>query len=191
MRRQVLVAGLALMMFGGLCVLEDHVSMSKPQEPQGRGTLSVYMLAGEFRTVFANLMWIKADQYHHEYLEHHSDWTKDTELVGLMEMITALDPHFVEAYSVGGALYCHGARDSHKALAFLREGIANNPKAWPLYQDAAIICALHLHNPTSARHYARLALKYCDDGFYTGSLRRLAHTIERMDQAGSGSPKAK
>jgi len=186
MRRGFILAGLGLMMFGGLCVLEDSMLVSKPPEIQDRGTSSVYMLAGEFRTVFANLMWIKADQYHHEYLEHHSDWTKDTELLGLMEMITSLDPHFVEAYSVGGTLYSMGEKDDRRALEFLREGIANNPRAWLLYKDAAMICALHTHDLISARRYARQALNYCDDSFYRGSLQRLVHDIERLNRRGSG-----
>lgn len=77
-----------IMLFSGMCVMEKSAVGSRPIEHGTNAGSSVYVLAGEFRTVFANLLWIKVDQYHHEYLERHPDWTQDKDLLSLLNLIT-------------------------------------------------------------------------------------------------------
>ncbi|MCL5102545.1 MAG: hypothetical protein M1133_00325 [Armatimonadetes bacterium] len=169
-----------LLMFGAICVLENSTVKAKPPEPAERGVSSVYMLAGEFRTVFANLLWIKAEQYHHEFLQHNKDWAKNKELVGLLNLITNLDPHFPEAYAVGTSIYADGFNDKNRALRYLIEGIHNNPRSWELHRIATIMYARHLHDPQRALFHARLTVKYCDDQWYAPSLHRLLQTVQRL-----------
>lgn len=187
MKRGVALAGLVLLMFCGICIIENAAVRARPPEPVDRGNSSMYMLAGEFRTVFANLLWIKVDQYHHEFTEHNRNWTQNKELIGLLNLITSLDPHFQEAYAVGSAIYSEGFKDNQKAMSYLLEGIHNNPRAWELHKIAVIMYARHLHNPKRALFHARLMVKYCDDQWYLPSLQRLANTVRRLAEEQKGN----
>jgi uncharacterized membrane protein len=178
MKQKLIIAGLMVLLFSGMCIIENDVVSSRPKTNLDSNTSSVYMLAGEFRTVFANLLWIKTEQYHHEYTAHGRDWTKDDETLGLIRLITRLDPHFPEAYAVGTYLYADGRRDDHKAMKYLLEGIYYNPKEWSLHQIAAIMYAHRTHSPERALYHAKLALKYCNDDFYQKSLKKLIVTVE-------------
>ncbi|MCE5324283.1 hypothetical protein LLG46_13350 [bacterium] len=179
MKHKLIIAGLMVMLFSGMCIIENDCVSCRPKTDMDSDTSSVYMLAGEFRTVFANLLWIKAEQYHHEYIMHGKDWTKDDELLGLVRLITKLDPHFPEAYAVGTYLYADGRKDNREAIKYLREGIYYNPKEWSLHQIAAIMYGYRMHNYDRAVYHAKMALKYCDHDFYRKANVRLLKTIER------------
>ncbi len=179
MKRKLIVASLALIMFSSLCILENAMISAKPKEANAKAVSSVYMLAGEFRTVFANLLWIEADNYHDEYIQHNSDWTKNKDLLGMINLIVALDPHFVEAYSVGTSLYASGPGGNKRAFKWLQEGLNNNPRSWLLHRDIAIICARHFDSPRPALIHAKLAESYCEDEFYKESIKKLVRTIQK------------
>lgn len=168
----------ALLLFGGVCILENGAVRAKPPETVPRGSSSVYMLAGEFRTVFANLLWMKAEQYHHEFIKHNPHWAENRELIGLLTLITTLDPHFPEAYATGTSIYSVGYKNNRKALNYLIEGIHNNPRSWELHRLAVIMYARHFNDPERALFHARLAVKYCDDSFYRQVMMRLLKTVE-------------
>ncbi|MHB9038703.1 MAG: tetratricopeptide repeat protein [Armatimonadota bacterium] len=180
MRSRFVIAGLMALLFSGMCIIENSAVSCRPRTQMDSNTSSVYILAGEFRTVFANLLWIKAEQYHHEYLARSSDWSKNKELLGLITLITKLDPHFPEAYAVGTYLYAYGLKDNRQAIKYILEGIYNNPKEWELHQIAAIMYTRLAHDPERAIQQAKLALKYCDDEFYRNTTRKLLRTVERM-----------
>lgn len=180
MKQRLVTAGLMLVLFSGVCIVENTAVRERPAEAQSGGVSSVYALAGEFRTVFANLLWIKADHYHHEFIEHNPKWTQNKDLAGLLNLVTTLDPHFVEAYSSGALIYADGYGDNDKAVRYLREGITHNPKAWDLHRSLAILYARRIDDPERALPYARLAAKYCDDDWYRPRMHRLARTIEEM-----------
>jgi len=180
MKRNIVIGGLMLILFSGMCLIENNAVALRPKEQPDKKTSSVIMIASEFRTVFANLLWIKAEQYNHEYTERNANWTKDKELLGLITLITKLDPHFLEAYAVGTYMYADGCKDNVKAMSYLSEGIANNPKAWELHQIAAIMYVRRMHNPQRALPHAKLALKYCDDKWYLRSMKKLLRTVEEL-----------
>lgn len=180
MRSKTIVYASLLLMFSGLCFMENSVESARPVEPADKSVSSVYALAGEFRTVFANLLWIKVDKYHHEFEEKNPDWTKNYELIGLLKMVTALDPHFVDAYEVGVYIYANGKRDNQKALSYLLTGLAHNPREWRLHKLAALIYARKLNNPRMAERHARLALDCCDDQWERVRLKWLLKSSREM-----------
>ncbi|MFQ3549086.1 MAG: hypothetical protein SNJ70_04995 [Armatimonadota bacterium] len=139
---------------------------------------SLIVLAGQFRSLFANLLWIKADNYHHEYLEENNDWTKNEEILGLMKMIVKLDPSFVEAYAVGAYIYFEGYENFDKGIAMLLEGIKHNPKDDELNRLAAIIYARHYKNYNTALKYAKVSAQYAKDDFIKKRNLRLVRTLE-------------
>lgn len=180
MRQRIVTIALMGCLLCAICVVENSIVRSRPKERATGSASSVLMLAGEFRTVFANLLWIKADQYHHEFLEHNRNWTQNKDLLGMLRLVTALDPHFVEAYSSGAVMYSRGAGNRLRASEYLEEGLANNPRAWDLHRIAVILYARHFNDPRRALPHARLALKYCDDEQYKPRLRQLLRTVERL-----------
>lgn len=143
-----------------------------------RGRSAFSILAGEFRAVAANLLWIKADKYHHEYVEKNPDWRKNTDVLPLIRVITALDPTFAEAYLTGAWMLGTGLGKYEQAEAFLREGMRNNPRNWEMHSELALIYAVHLNKPRLALVEARQAMKLADDPFYRRRVARLCRDLE-------------
>lgn len=179
MKHRIVLALSAVLLFGGTCVVENCAVRSKPVEPADNVS-AVYKLAGEFRVVFANLLWIKADRYHHEYIQRDPNWCNNKELLGLFNMITALDPKFVEAYSTGTYILYYGYHDTAKALAYLKNGITNNPKSMELNELAAVLYAYKLHDPQKALPFAQRAVRFAPDDFYRNVAKRTLSSVERM-----------
>lgn len=179
MKRRLLIAVSIALLFLVMSAAENLALSSKPVDPADNVS-AVYKLAGEFRTVFANLLWIKADCYHHEFIENNPHWTQNKDLLGMMKMITALDPRFVEAYSTGSYILMYRYHRPLKSLAYLNQGIVVNPKSRELNQLAAIFYARKFNDPVRALPYAQRAVRYAEDPFYHKVTARLVHTVRRM-----------
>lgn len=180
MKHNVITYILMAVLFSGMCIVENSTVGAKPDGPGFECDSSIYALAGEFRVVFANLLWIKAENYHHEYLLKGGNWTKNEELLGLITLITKIDPRFVEAYSTGAYMYADGQNDTRKAVKYLQQGIDNNPRASELYEIMAVMQARRLNKPDRAVAYAKQAVKYAEDDWNRKRLTRLLHTIENL-----------
>ena len=178
-KSKLLLALCILILFVGVSVIENCAMTLRPIEPADNVS-AVYRLAGEFRTVFANLLWIKADRYHHEYIQHDPNWCNNTELLGLFKMITMLDPRFVQAYSTGAYVLMNGYHDNPKALAYLRQGIKANPRSRELNELAAIIFAWKMKSPERALPYAQRAVRFAENDFERGVAERTLHSIQRL-----------
>jgi hypothetical protein len=179
MKRGLVAASLMFLLFAGVCVSENAAVRSRPPTPSDRVS-SVYALAGEFRTVFANLLWIKADEYHHEFVRHGADWTTNRELLGLFDLIIMLDPQFVDAYANKAYMCADGFHDTPRAIRVLRQGISNNPRSRELYELTAVVYARRMRDPAKALFYARKAVIYSEDDWYRTRAKRLFNTIAQM-----------
>lgn len=168
-----------LLLFVGVSLIENCAMRSRPVQPADNVS-AVYKLTGEFRTVFANLLWIKADNYHHEYIQHDPNWCNNKELLGLFKMITALDPRFVQAYATGTYILMNGYHDNTKAFAYLRQGMVANPRSRELNELAAILFAWKMKNPERAIPYAQKAVTFAEDDFERGVATRTLRSILRM-----------
>lgn len=154
---------------------------------QEKGAL-VGNLLGQFRAVAANMLWMKADVYHHEFIEHNPHWTKNTDILPLMRMVTWLDPHFTQAYaSAAWMLALYNARPG-QARAFLQEGLRYNPQSADLHQTMAIIAWRCDGNPRAALYHLRKARDYTKDAFERRSLERSIASIEYQLAHGLKNP---
>jgi len=168
---------LAVALVLGLSVLDTSIVQQRPK-PQARKSVAA-ALAGEFRTVFANLLWIKAEQYHHECVAHHRDWTKNTDGLGLIRIITRLDRHFEEAYATGARMMLGmGRRD--EAKEYLEEGVQNNPNSMMLHDELGTLLAIHIKDYKGALFHLKRAYLLGRDDFDRRSLRRAIRTVERL-----------
>lgn len=135
--------------------------------------------AGEFRIVAANIIWLKiVDHYHHQYLAQGGSFATNTALIPYLRMITWLDPHFTEAYDVGGLIMAQ-TKQYATADRFLKEGIANNPNNWLLNYDVAMNHAWFQKDYAAALPYAEHARDLADDPFDKHRLSLFCNTLHR------------
>ena len=163
---------LLVVCLGGAIVSEDVFTptgeaqgyIAKPNSDRPSSEAVSHAL-GEFRIVAANLIWLNIiDKYHHQFMEQGGDWSKNAAVLPYTRMITWLDPHFTEAYDVGGAILIELGRYKD-ARSFLSEGTSNNPTTWQLPYDLAMMHAWNLKDPKSALPYAEQAQVAASDPF--------------------------
>lgn len=192
-----------LSLSAALVMLDTTLQAARPGS--GKKESAVVALAGEFRTVFANLLWIKLDHYHHEYAARHKDWTKNRDALGLNRMITRLDPHFVEAYATGAWMLL-GMGKLKDAKSYLEEGVTSNPDSMLLHDELGTMLAVHLKDYDGSLFHLKKA--YCivkadweikklrspskkttaiaDDEWDMRRLKRLIGSVERLQREGEG-----
>lgn len=175
---RIVTMALVLFLIAGLAVLDGSVERGRPTAA-GAGDSVALALAGEFRTVFANLLWIKAEKYHHEYMAAGEDWTQNTDLLGLNRIITKLDPHFEEAYATGARMLA-GEGKPKEARTYLELGVVHNPDSMMLHDELGTLLARHLKDYERAHYHLHRAYVLATDDWDRRRLRRLMKTIEDM-----------
>jgi len=180
-----LIIVLLLIMLIAVSVTEINFDKTRPVEKNSDSV--IIALAGQFRVVFANLLWIKLDQYHHEYIAHGGDWAKDTNAAALSRIITKLDPHFTEAYAAGARILLTLGK-KEEARAYLQEGIDNNPDSLMLHDEMGTMLARHFGDYKNALyHFRRAYILAGDDEWQHRRLGRLIHTVESMSKPSQSS----
>lgn len=174
---RVMTALLIISLFFGLAMLDTSMAKTRPVKQVDNSALTA--LAGEFRTVFANLLWIKAEHYHHEFIIHEPDWTKNSDVLGLDRLITRLDPHFEEAYAAGSQMLV-GMNRLKEARAFLEEGVTNNPNSMMLHDEFGTFLARHVHDYKDSLFHLKRAYCLAKDDWDRRRLKRLMKTVEEM-----------
>jgi tetratricopeptide (TPR) repeat protein len=76
-----------------------------------------------------------------EYLKHTYD------------IITELDPQFIDAYQTGALFMFYEGRNPKAGLKLLEKGLERNPKEWILPTDAAYYCLINLRDRDLAAKY--------------------------------------
>lgn len=176
--------GVAAVLLAAASLTEASLGASARQSPwyrarQASGSPAAAQVAGQFRTVGANLLWVKIESYHHEQEKRGTNWTRNGDLLPLLRAITYLDPHFVQAYSVHGYMLAAN-KQYDEALALLHEGIRNNPKSSELYEGAGLIYARYLKQTEKGMWYYAQAHQRAEDDFDKDRLGR-TFTILRRD----------
>ncbi len=94
----------------------------------------------------ADLYWLRTIQY---FGEHIATDRRFPHLYRLTDYVTSLDPHFVDAYEVGG-LFLSMAGQYPEAVAVYEKGIARNPTRWELPYDLGRMYFLELKDDRKA-----------------------------------------
>ena len=116
-----------------LSLIEGGIDWANPDVSANVGALVF-----GFRKLVADMLWLKVDEYWHRGLVQR--------MLPMMETVTALDPHFIEAYALGAwhlaynvTVMVHSAEDKQKyidqAIGLLKKGIKNNPRNSKLYAE--------------------------------------------------------
>lgn len=137
-------------------------------------------LLGEVRTMFAKSLWIRVDLYHHEMERQGIPWTKEREILPLLQTITTLDPHFEEAYDVGAYDLVVNMHRTEEGLAYLQEGLRHNPRSRMLEFEAAFLL-FHTHQYAAAIPHAKLAIEFSHESIDAmNAARILAHSAREI-----------
>lgn len=102
-----------------------------------------------FTGLAADLAWIRTVQYFGSRIEGRERFPQ---LHQFVDMVTSLDPHFVDAFQYGG-LFLSIARQYPNAITIYRKGIAANPSAWQLPHDLGRLYFLELKDYQQALYW--------------------------------------
>lgn len=102
--------------------------------PISTGVLLILQQMG-LREMAANLLWLQMDADSHHELWHRVDF--------YLELIPAIDPHFVEAFLLRSFVMDHYMNQHDEANALLEQGIKNNP----LNDELPMQLGINLFNP--------------------------------------------
>ncbi len=102
-----------------------------------------------FHPLAADLYWLRAIQYFGAHMETDRQFPH---LYGLVDLVTTLDPHFVEGYQLAGLFLSFG-KHFPEAIAIYEKGIAANPGRWELPHDLGRMYLLDLGDSRQALHW--------------------------------------
>jgi len=155
---------------------------------QGRNA-ALAQAAGEFRIVAANLIYNKViDHYHHQYMATGGDWSKNESILPLLQVIIALDPHFVKAYEImGGTILPRTGRAAEGEMV-LGAGMQANPDNYDLNHDMAMLLSYTEHRPAAALPFAEAGLALAKDDFSRNLMTKLCRTLHRDIQEAAAPP---
>ena len=117
----------------------------------------------------------------------HLQGSASAEIIPWFYLATVFDPQYVQAYTVGGFWLGMQLEKPDAAVAFLREGLRNNPDAWEIYaQLGEMYFTAKQDNEKSAaylkRAYALIQTSGADDFRKKEILVFLAAAMERLGQ---------
>ena len=75
------------------------------------------------------------------------------------QVITELDPHYLDPYLVGAMIMAVEARQPEMALRLLDKGVENNPGQWIVAFEAGFLCYNDLHDYRRAAYYFKKAIE--------------------------------
>lgn len=113
------------------------------------------VMALGFEGLLADVLYLWSIQYYgnydikdrYNYLQH---------IYG--QVITELDPQYLDPYLVGAMIMTVEARDPEMALRLLDKGAENNPREWIMPFEAGFLCYNDLHDYPRAASYFKKAI---------------------------------
>ncbi len=155
-RRGILGATLVLGAAAVVVPLSLALEVRAPRTESGAGARPLLPRAGVLRPLLlgfhplaADLYWLRTIQYFGAHMQTDRQFPH---LYGLVDLVTNLDPHFVEAYQLGGLFLSFG-KQFPEAIAIYGKGIAANPGRWELPHDLGRMYLLDLGDTRQALHW--------------------------------------
>ena len=133
--------------------------------PFTAAAVMVRSFVGQIRGLMADFLWLRVDEYQHRRRIVNGDLLRadDEALMPLVRLITWLNPHFTDAYALGGQWLAFHFGRPREAAAFYEEGIRNNPRDAGLLTGAAWVYWKFLHNTAAGAARAERASQVTDD----------------------------
>jgi hypothetical protein len=170
--RAMLLAALIVLGLGSAVALQVARERQYPQiaspvdELYFRSGDSVGRLALSFKSVLADIYWIRAIQYFAATRLQHRPIVGEDLLYPLLDVTTTLDPSFNIAYRFGAIFlaeaHASGRGQPHLAVKLLDKGFAQNPGKWQYLYDKAFIYYWSYRDHKTAAHWFAEAGKVPD-----------------------------
>jgi hypothetical protein len=119
-----------------------------------------------YSALAADLFWFRAVQYIGEHIQTDQRYPY---LYRLVDLATSLDPHFLDAYQLGG-LFLSIGRAFPEAVAIYRKGIEHNPDRWELPYDLGRMYFLDMGDIPAALEWIERASTLPDHPHYVPRL---------------------
>lgn len=105
-----------------------------------------------YETAAADLAWLRGIQYY----GHHRLTDQMYGLIGhVMEIVTDLDPHFIQPYVFGAFVLAQELKRPDRALELLEKGIRANPENWELPFETGFFHYICMRDfATAGRYFA-------------------------------------
>jgi len=155
--RVVLLAA-ALLLFGSSVAVGVRLEMDRGEDPE---TDILYLPHGKhvkqltvgYDNVLADVIYIWSIQY-------YTDFTRETRypyLLHTFDVITDLDPQFIDAYMIGALTIVAEGKDMERATRLLHKGMVNNPGDYLLPLDAGYYFRDTFKDERKAAYYFGIA----------------------------------
>jgi len=115
----------------------------------------IRQVTGGFPNLVADLLWLRAIQY---YGEHRKTDLVFDRAAHVFEVLTDLDPHFIEAFRFGALVVVEDAGDPERGMELLRKGIRANPDCWELFFDLGFHYFRRGDHDAAATYFRRASL---------------------------------
>jgi len=168
LREACLVIAALLIMGGGILVKSETLTGRDPRPTEElmyfpSGTFVRQSAMGQ-ESALADIAWLRAIQYY----GHHRLTDRRYDMIGhVFDVITTLDPQFVQAYVFGAVVLSQDAGKTKEALDLLRKGMRNNPEDWFLAFETGFVYYMVLHDYRSAARYFTLSSRLPDSPEFT------------------------
>ncbi len=124
--------------------------------PSGR---NIHLISLGYDQFMADFIWLRAIQ---AFGGHWGTDRNYTPIFHLFDVITDLDPHFLEAYTFGNLVIGDEGGDQKLGLTLIDKGIIKNPRKYKLPYWGGYVAYWQMNNPDLAKYYYARALK-CSD----------------------------
>lgn len=157
--RDAVLVFLALSLISGGIFIKKEIIGKIVLEPEEElmyfpsGTFVRQTALGQESTL-ADVAWLRAIQYY----GHHRLTDRKYVMVGhIFDIVTTLDPQFIQAYVFGAVVLSQDAGKPYEGLALLRKGMRENPENWLLAFETGFIYYVVLRDCRSAGRYFSLS----------------------------------
>jgi tetratricopeptide (TPR) repeat protein len=146
-----MIRRIALVVFATSIIVSGASVWAAPAQAPGPIETQAEQQIARVRDTIVDALWLKTDEYWHG--------GDPAPAIDICRMVIELDPHFVEAYSVGAWLSLSLPKaNEHDALDFYQQGIARNPQSYELLHEFGFeYYVLRKHNPEAALPYLKRA----------------------------------
>jgi tetratricopeptide (TPR) repeat protein len=150
-------SGLIILVTYLLAISVNYYAYSKYRVNSNLFTQMLYLPSGKYlkpasfgyHALLSDFVYLWSIQYYGdpifspkmEYLKHTYD------------IITELDPHYIDAYQTGALFMFYEGRNPKSGLELLDKGIERNPNEWILPADAGFYCYMNLKDKRRAIDY--------------------------------------
>ena len=143
--------------------------------------LPLYLL-GTVRIVIADMLWLRADLYHHSYEWRGEYWGDNENLVMLYRLITYLNPQQDKAYAQGGYHLSMNLRKPKDGMEFLQEGLKYNPNSEDIHFELGYEYFFIYNQYDKAIYHLRRTATLTDDPLEKQVCYKLiAHSYYKQD----------